>query len=100
MQLPHTFRQALCAYFHNRPVARVWLFGSAARGEAEETSDIDLLLELDKGVSLFDFARFKLELEAMLRKKVDLVSSNGISPRLRPDIERDKQLIYERQTGR
>ncbi|SEH05401.1 nucleotidyltransferase family protein [Candidatus Venteria ishoeyi] len=92
-------QETICTYFYTRPVARVWLFGSVARGESEP-GDIDLLLELDKGVSLFDFTRFKLELEAVLNKKVDLVSSNGVSPHIKPFIDQDKQLIYERETGR
>jgi|GEM_PF-1171455 len=77
-------------YFRTRPVARVWLFGSAARGESKP-GDIDLLLELDQGVSLFDFTCFNLELEAALHKRVDLISSNGVSPHIKPFIDQDKQ---------
>lgn len=91
--------ETIRTYFRTRLVARVWLFGSAARGDSEP-GDIDLLLELDKGVSLFDFTRFKLELEAVLHKRVDLVSSNGVSPHIKPFIDKDKQLIYERETRR
>lgn len=86
-------------YFSARPVARAWLFGSAARGETTASSDLDLLVELDKGVSLFDFVRFKLELENLLHQPVDLVSTKGLSPHIKPFIEQDRQLIYERIPG-
>ncbi|MDZ7739593.1 MAG: nucleotidyltransferase family protein [Bacteroidales bacterium] len=83
-------------YLRMQPVRRAYLFGSFSRDEDRDNSDIDILLELEEGVDLFDFISIKLQLEKILNKKVDLVSENGVSPRVRPYIENDKVLIYEK----
>jgi uncharacterized protein len=80
----------------SQPVTRAYLFGSQARGEATPDSDVDVLVELENGVSLFDFIRIKLDLEEILHKSVDLVSTGGLSPYIKPYIDKDKILIYER----
>ena len=63
-------------FFQDKPVEKVFLFGSYALGEADEESDIDLLVDLDYskkiGLSFYSWAE---ELEAILKKKVDLVSN-------------------------
>jgi len=61
----------------------VRVFGSVARGEADENSDIDFLVELEPGRSLFDHAALLVELEKFLGRKVDVVSDRGIKPRIR-----------------
>jgi len=86
-------------YFPDKPVRTAYLFGSFARGE-NIYHDIDLLLELNKGVSLLTFARMKIDLEDALNQKVDLISSDGVSVRLLPYIEKDKVLVYERISER
>jgi uncharacterized protein len=53
-------------------------------------------VELEDDVDLFQFITIKLELEKLLKKPVDLVSMNGISPRIKPYIDKDKVLIYEK----
>lgn len=82
-------------YFSGQPVKKVYLFGSMARNEANFQSDIDLLVELNESVDLFQFAEMQWQLEELLKRKIDLVSTNGISQRLQPYIEKDKYLIYE-----
>jgi predicted nucleotidyltransferase len=84
-------------YFQNKPVMKAFLFGSYSRGEAEENSDVDILVELDysKHIGL-GFVGMKLDLESRLHKKVDLVSSEAISKFISPFIDRDKKLIYEK----
>jgi uncharacterized protein len=84
-------------HFKNYPILKAYLFGSKARGEATKQSDIDLLVKLDEGVSLFDFIRIKNDLEDLLKKTVDLVSEEGLSPYILPDINNDKILIYEQK---
>ena len=59
------------------------VFGSVARGEADEQSDIDLLVEMEPGRSLLDHAALWLELQELLGRKVDVVSERGIKPRIR-----------------
>lgn len=84
-------------YFQDKPVLKVFLFGSFSREDAIEDSDIDILVELDysKHIGL-DFVNMKLDLEDKLHKNVDLVSSSSISKHMLPFIEGDKKLIYER----
>ena len=54
------------------------IFGSVARGEAGENSDIDLLVELEPGRSLLDLAKLVVELEDLLNRKVDVVTEQGL----------------------
>ena len=62
------------------------ILGSGVRGEQRENSDIDLLVEYPKGLSLFDVAEIKYKLEDVLGKKVDLVEYGYIKPQLRDRI--------------
>lgn len=59
------------------------VFGSVARGEVDEKSDIDLLVEMDPDRSLLDHAGLWLDLQDLLGCKVDVVSENGLRPRMR-----------------
>jgi predicted nucleotidyltransferase len=61
----------------------VCVFGSAARGEAGDESDVDLLVEFEPGRSLLEHAALWLDLQELLGCKVDVVSDRGIKPRIR-----------------
>lgn len=67
-------------------VKRSAVFGSIARGEDAETSDLDLLVELGDGKSLLDVVALQQELEDRLRKRVDVVEYSALKPRLREAI--------------
>ncbi len=73
----------IAEYFQNKPVFRAFLFGSFSRGDAEENSDVDILVELDysKHIGL-GFVGMKFDLENRLYNKIDLVSINSISSNL------------------
>jgi len=58
-------------------------FGSVARGEADEQSDIDLLVEFEPNRSLLDHAGLWVELQELLGVKVDVVSERGLKPCIR-----------------
>ena len=73
---------------------RIGIFGSVARGENTENSDIDILYQLKETVGLFNLIRLKDSLEEKLNKKVDLVSEKYIHPKLKPYIMNDLKLIY------
>ena len=74
---------------------RVYLFGSYARGDATETSDIDL--RIDKGsIRGLQFARLLGDLEDTLGKKIDLISTNGMDEEFRKAIASEEVLLYER----
>jgi uncharacterized protein len=84
-------------YFTGKPVKKAYLFGSYSRNDAIKSSDVDILVELDHSKPIgMQFFSFKEELENILKKKVDLVSSEGISPYIKPLIDQDKILIYEK----
>jgi len=63
------------------------VFGSVARDEATEASDIDLLVDLPQGTSLFQRAEFQQDLEALLDHKVDLIRRRNLRPSLRDRVE-------------
>ena len=66
-------------------VKHAGIFGSYARGEQNKNSDIDIIIEPVKGMG-FRFAGLEAELSKKLKKKVDLVSYNGLSPHIRDRI--------------
>lgn len=67
---------------------RTRLFGSAARGDERSDSDVDLLVDFDEESSLFDLIRLTRELEQLLGRPVDVVSTGGLK-------ERDRRLLAE-----
>jgi predicted nucleotidyltransferase len=84
-------------FFSGLPVIRAYLFGSYSRNEADENSDIDILVELDHSVPIgMRFFSYSDELQHLLKKKVDIVSNEGISKYIKPYIDKEKVLIYER----
>lgn len=84
-------------YFAGKPVLKAFLFGSYVRDEANQDSDVDILVELDYDqIFGLEFVQMQLELQNLLSKNVDLVSARGISKYIKPLIDREKQLIYAR----
>lgn len=95
MRLDDEKIEKIKAYLKNQPVLRAYLFGSYVRGEADDNSDIDLLLDLDYSQKIgLQFAQMEIDLEEILGQKIDLVSSNGLSKYIKPIIEGEKKLIY------
>lgn len=84
-------------------INRVCLFGSYARGEADDNSDIDLLIEGGKIRGAFGLVKLYDELENAFGKSVDLVTMEGLNhkanrehnERFRKNVEEDEKLIYE-----
>jgi predicted nucleotidyltransferase len=95
MNLDSSQIESIRKYFRTRPVLKAYLFGSYVRGEADNQSDIDILVDLDHTKTIgLQFIQMKLDLEKILNSKVDLVSSNGLSKYIKPIIDGEKQLIY------
>lgn len=67
----------------------VRVFGSLARGDGGEESDVDLLIQLEEGRSLLDLVALKQELESVLGRSVDVVTERSLSPTLRPLVLRE-----------
>jgi predicted nucleotidyltransferase len=97
MKLSKKQIEAINNYFRARPVLKAYLFGSYVRGEADDRSDIDILVDLDYSQKIgLQFVQMKIDLEKLLNTNVDLVSSNGLSKYIRPFVDSEKQLIYAR----
>jgi len=76
-------------------VKQIGVFGSIARGEADEQSDIDLVVSFSNRVSLLRMVALERQFSDALGKKVDLLTEAAISPYLRERIKRDLQVLYE-----
>ncbi len=70
----------------NNKIKKAGIFGSYARGENKKSSDIDILIQPEENMSLFDISGLKIELEEILRKRVDLISYKYIHPSLKEEI--------------
>ena len=79
-------RLAIIAAAAKRRAHDVRVFGSVARGEDTAASDVDLLVELDEGVSLVDLAGLKRELSELLGVDVDVVPASTLKARIRDDV--------------
>ena len=97
MLLEDSTIEIVCAFLAKTETKKASVFGSYARGDAEETSDLGLLVEFEPSISLITFVRYKRELEKLLGKKVDLLTPASISPYILPSIEKDLKIIYERK---
>ena len=82
-------------YFKDKPVKSVYLFGSYARGEAKEESDVDLgIIMEDTKMSLWKFAGLALGLEEKMNKKIDLVEIGLMHSWVKRSFENNKMEIY------
>jgi uncharacterized protein len=79
-----------------RGVKSMAVFGSVARNEASSASDVDMLVEFDRPIGLFEFIRLKITLENWFHCKVDLVTPDALHPALREKIL--GEAIYVRQS--
>jgi predicted nucleotidyltransferase len=97
MDLDNSKLETIKEYFRTRPVLRAYLFGSYVRGQADDQSDIDILVDLDYTQKIgLGFVQMQIDLEMMLKRKVDLVSSNSLSKYIKPLVDSEKRLIYAR----
>jgi len=97
MQLSANDIQIVKDYFSGQPVIKAYLFGSYSRNEADVNSDVDILVDLDYSEHIgLGFVTMQSELQQKLHKKIDLISSKAISKYIKPFVEQDKVLIYER----
>ena len=97
MKLDNSKIEAIKDYFKNRPVLKEYLFGSYVNGKATNKSDIDILVDLDYSQRIgLGFVQMQIDLENLLKSKVDLVSSNSLSKYIKPYIDQEKELIYAR----
>ena len=90
-----TIKRIVSEYADKYGADRVVLFGSYARGDMTENSDIDLLI--DKGaIRGLKFAALICDLEEALQTPVDLISTRGVSDEFLNSVKKDEILLYER----
>ena len=95
MTLDNTKIESIKSYFKTRPVLKAYLFGSYLHGNANNESDIDILVDLDYSQRIgLQFIQMKIDLEKLLDNNVDLVSSNGMSKYIKQIVDSEKRLIY------
>lgn len=74
-------------------VKKASLFGSIVRNKQTESSDIDILVEMPENASLLKLANLKLDLEEILKKKVDVLTFNSLHPLLRDKILLEQEAL-------
>lgn len=82
-------RRAIIETAGRHGARNIRIFGSVARGQDGPNSDIDFLVDLDKGVGLATLAGLERELSELLARRVDVVPAEGLKPRFRSNAERD-----------
>jgi len=87
-------KQVIIPVLKKHKVTKAGIFGSYAKNNFTEDSDIDILVELTYPMSLLDFIGIKLELEDMLKKSVDLVEYKAIKPVIKENILNSEVRIY------
>ena len=87
--LIQSHKQEILAIARRYGARRVRVFGSVARGEARPDSDIDFLVELEPGRSLFDLGGMLYELQNLLGVEVDVVTEKGLRKRIREQVLRE-----------
>ncbi|MDP2606553.1 MAG: nucleotidyltransferase family protein [Deltaproteobacteria bacterium] len=71
----------------------VRVFGSVARGEARPDSDVDFLVDMEPGRTLFDMGGLLMELRDLLGLQVDVVTEHGLKPRIRERVLKEAELL-------
>ena len=82
--------------FPDFPINKVYLFGSFARGEQTDSSDIDLCLETGKSFSLLNASQFSREIKSQTGREVDVVSQSSLFSYVEKSMIQDRVLLYER----
>jgi predicted nucleotidyltransferase len=82
-------RQALPSLKQHYPIRSLGLFGSTARGDGGDASDIDILVEFTRPVSLSTFLALEDELRRLLGRSIDLVSQQALKPHVRRTVAHD-----------
>ena len=88
-ELRTTKRDEILLIAARRGARNVRVFGSVARGDDDERSDIDFLVDLEPDRGLFDLSGLLIDLEAALQSHVDVVTERGLRPRIRDRVLRE-----------
>jgi len=93
-------REAILPVVQPYGVRQIAVFGSIVRGEDTPQSDVDILVEFEeppqKPLGFFARVRLERELSQQLGRKVDLVSARGLNRHIRPYVDAEKVVLYEK----
>jgi hypothetical protein len=92
--LKKKIRDSIVAILTWYDAERIAIFGSYARGEAKNHSDIDILVRFARPKSLIQIVQIEEEIRKSIHMKVDLVTEKAVSPHLAGTIHRDEMVIY------
>ena len=81
-------------YFADKPVSKVFVFGSFARDDDKSYSDIDLIIHPSYPVGLFALGKYISDLEEITNKKIDLATQNSVTPEFLALIQKDLKEVY------
>ncbi len=87
------YRDAIVPILLKNDVDRAGIFGSFARNEADEDSDIDILVRFKRRKGLFDLARLELELEREAQRKVEVITYDSITPLIKERVLKEEVKI-------
>jgi predicted nucleotidyltransferase len=90
-------RKSIALYIDEYGIKKAGVFGSYARGQESELSDIDLLFEFNKDFGLLGLSHLKLSLEEKLGKSVDILEFKSTDPLLMDNINKDLVILYEQR---
>lgn len=91
--------KTIADYFATQPVTKAWLFGSYARGDQRDDSDVDILVNFDHEnatIGLMEYVHMINDLSKRLGRSVDIVEDGTLLPFAERSANQDKYLIYER----
>lgn len=92
LEIINSLRQLKPVLLKKYPISELGLFGSFAKGDFNENSDIDILVDFNSKIDGFDYIRLAHELEDFFEQKVDMVSRRAIKSEYLPYVE--KYLIH------
>lgn len=86
-------REQILSLANKHGIKSLKIFGSMLRGDANEASDADFLVEMEDGYDLFDLGSCLMELQDLLHCKVDLVTKDALHPRIRENVLKEAHPI-------
>ena len=95
--IPEIIRICGNVFIEDGRIDKAWIFGSYARQDQKQESDLDIMIKLKDGVSfsLYDMAEIQHRIEELLEKRVDLVEIESLSPLMLESVNADRIMIYE-----
>lgn len=97
-EIKHAVEQAIKIMPHGKAIQRVRLFGSYLHGDFTDKSDVDLLIDLDKNISIGFFAFYDIidSFSKGLNKKADIATPEGLSRFIKDKVLSEAETVYEK----